>query len=59
MRNVVLLAALLAAACGSAPSANRTDAQAKASNRPIDTLCMQDCMGDQAGEEFCKDRCSF
>jgi len=59
MRNVVLLAVLLAAGCGSAPSANRADAQAKASNRPIDTLCMQDCMGDQAGEEFCKGRCSF
>jgi hypothetical protein len=49
----LLFLTLLASGCG-APAQRSGPAP-----RHIDTQCMQDCMGVQAGREFCEDRCSF
>jgi len=54
----VLLFSLLVAGCAQSPERASTP-QTSGATRRVDTLCMQDCMGSQAGKQFCEDRCSF
>ncbi len=59
MRKGILFLVLLAAGCSHMQSSSQPESRTAKPSQPTDTLCMQDCMGSQAGEEFCKDRCSF
>jgi hypothetical protein len=61
VRAIVVVILCFVAACSHVvPSSGaQTENSAAKRERQIDKLCMQDCVGSQAGEEFCKDRCSF
>jgi len=59
MRKLIVFLIALAAGCAHTPPSSPPESRTEQSSTPTDTLCMQDCLGSQAGEEFCKDRCAF
>jgi hypothetical protein len=62
MRISVVLLALLAA-CSSSPDKSAPGSQPPAASVPkrpgTDTLCLNDCLGNGGGKDFCEDRCGY
>jgi len=63
MRTGVILIGLLLAACGTpatpiGPSQGRAAASAT-THRPLDSQCLDECLGDNAGKDFCEERCLY
>jgi hypothetical protein len=52
LASLVLLLALSGCAAARAPGGSAP------APRPIDTLCLDDCLGTGGTHEFCEDRCS-
>jgi len=62
VRIAILLIALTAAGCTSAPQQAEPSPQQSAvpaRHRLLDRGCFDDCMGTNAGKEFCEDRCTY
>jgi len=62
VRPGVILIGLLIAACAAPPQRAEPLAGKPVSlpaHRSLDTLCLDDCLGDNAGKEFCEDRCAY
>jgi len=62
MRARVILIALLAAGCSSSPerpAPSQPPAASSPKQRMVDTLCLNDCLGNNGSKEFCDDRCTY
>lgn len=62
MRTAIVLIALIAAGCTSAPQRSEPSPQQGAvppAHRLLDRGCFDDCMGTNAGKDFCEDRCTY
>jgi hypothetical protein len=61
MRIIIVFIALLAAGCSSDPQRDEPSPHqgATPAHRLLDQGCFEDCMGVNAGKDFCEDRCTW